>query len=138
MPQAMGLAMSIVGALVLGETAVKAGMIGSPAVMIVALSSICTYTVPNAAGSSTVLRLLFTAAGGLLGLYGLLVSVMGALLYVLSLDSYGAPYMSPFAPHAGTDGQDGLLKSPVCDVKYRPSGIPNVNAVRQRRGNGQA
>lgn len=134
MPQAMGLAMSIVGALVLGETAVKAGMIGSPAVMIVALSSICTYTVPNAAGSSTVLRLLFTVAGGVLGLYGLLVGAMGALLYVLSLDSYGAPYLSPFAPHISADGQDGLLKTPVCDVTERPHGVPNVNATRQRKG----
>ena len=133
MPQAMGLAMSIVGALVLGETAVKAGMIGSPAVMIVALSSICTYTVPNAAGSSTVLRLLFTVAGGLLGLYGMLVSVTAALLYVLSLDSYGSPYLAPFAPRVKPDVQDGLLKTPVCDVTERPQSVPNVNASRQRR-----
>ncbi len=135
MPQAMGLAMSIVGALVLGETAVKAGMIGSPAVMIVALSSICTYTVPNAAGSSTVLRLLFTVAGGLLGLYGMLVAVTAALLYVFSLDSYGAPFASPFAPHIGRDGQDGVLKVPAADMMKRPRGIPNVNATRQRRKN---
>lgn len=133
MPQAMGLAMSIVGALVLGETAVKAGMIGSPAVMIVALSSICTYTVPNAAGSSTVLRLIFTVAGGLLGLYGILVGVMGALIYVLSLESYGSPYLSPFAPHITSDGQDGLLKSPVCNTFRRPQSIPNVNGTRQGR-----
>lgn len=133
MPQAMGLAMSIVGALVLGETAVKAGMIGSPAVMIVALSSICTYTVPNAAGSSTVLRLIFTVAGGLLGLYGILVGVMGALIYVLSLDSYGSPYLSPFAPHITSDEQDGLLKSPVCNTFRRPQSIPNVNGTRQGR-----
>ena len=136
MPQAMGLAMSIVGALVLGETAVKAGMIGSPAVMIVALSSICTYTVPNAAGSSTFLRLLFTIAGGLLGLYGVLVCVIAALLYMLSLDSYGTPYLVPFAPHITSDGQDGLLKSPVSEVTSRPHSIPNVNPTRQRRSNG--
>lgn len=136
MPQAMGLAMSIVGALVLGETAVKAGMIGSPAVMIVALSSICTYTVPNAAGSSTIVRLFMTLLGGLLGLYGILIGVVFLFLYMSTLDSYGTPFLAPFAPHIATDGQDGLLKTPIVDITRRPKSIPNVNATRQRGNNG--
>ncbi len=136
MPQAMGLAMSIVGALVLGETAVKAGMIGSPAVMIVALSSICTYTVPNAAGSSTIVRLFMTLLGGLLGLYGILIGVVFLFLYLSTLDSYGTPFLAPFAPNVGVDGQDGLLKTPVTDIVRRPESIPNVNRTRQRGNNG--
>ena len=136
MPQAMGLAMSIVGALVLGETAVKAGMIGSPAVMIVALSSICTYTVPNAAGSSTIVRLFMTLLGGLLGLYGILIGVVFLLLYMSTLDSYGTPFLAPFVPHIASDSQDGLLKTPIVDITRRPKSIPNVNATRQRGKNG--
>lgn len=141
MPQAMGLAMSVVGALVLGDTAVKAGMIGSPAVMIVALSSIATYTVPDSAGSSSLLRIVFTIIGGLLGMYGLLVCGMFLLLYLAGMNGYGAPYLAPYAPDIGRDKQDGLLKTPVVDIARRPRSIPTENDTRQntvhdRRGNG--
>ena len=47
MPKYVGLALSVVGALVLGDTAVKAGIISTPAVIIIAFSAICLYTVPD-------------------------------------------------------------------------------------------
>lgn len=47
MPRYLGLALSVVGALILGDTAVKAGLISPPAVMIVALTGVMSYTVPN-------------------------------------------------------------------------------------------
>ena len=133
--------MSVVGALVLGDTAVKAGMIGSPAVMIVALSSIATYTVPDSAGSSSLLRIVFTIIGGLLGMYGLLVCGMFLLLYLAGMNGYGAPYLAPYAPDIGRDKQDGLLKTPVVDITRRPRSIPTENDTRQNtkqemRGNG--
>lgn len=134
MPQAMGLAMSVVGALVLGDTAVKAGMIGSTAVMMVALSSIATYTVPDAADSSSLLRLLFTLAGGLLGLFGLLVGVVITLTYVAGLNGYGTPYLAPYAPCVPGDKRDGLLKKPVTDMDRRPSSLPGSNKTRQKEG----
>ncbi|MBQ7227069.1 MAG: spore germination protein [Clostridia bacterium] len=133
MPQAMGLAMSVVGALVLGDTAVKAGFIGSPAVMIVALSAIATYTVPNAAGSSALLRVLFTVIGGLLGIYGLLICGMFLVLYLAGINSYETPYLAPYAPDISRDKQDGLLKTPIVDVVRRPKSVPNVNGTRQKR-----
>ena len=132
MPQAMGLAMSVVGALVLGDTAVKAGMIGSTAVMIVALSSISTYTVPDAADSSSLLRLIFTLAGGLLGLYGLLVCVIFVLVYLASMNGYGTPFLAPYAPNIAADKTDGLLKTPIVDSMHRPFSIPGDNKTKQR------
>ncbi len=132
MPQSMGLAMSVVGALVLGDTAVKAGMIGSPAVMIVALSSIATYTVPNAAGAAALLRVLFTIVGGLLGLYGLLVCGMILMIYLVGMNGYGAPYLAPFAPNVSNDKKDGLLKTPVVDIMRRPESFPNTDGIRQK------
>lgn len=130
-PQAMGLAMSVVGALVLGDTAVKAGMIGSTAVMIVALSAIATYTVPDAAGSSALLRLIFTVVGGFLGLYGLLLGTVFLMLYLAGLNSYGTPFLAPYAPDIPRDKHDGLLKSPVIQIKTRPFSIPTSNHTRQ-------
>lgn len=135
MPRAVGMAMSIVGALVLGETAVNAGLISSPAVMITALSSIALFTVPNLIGPMSVLRIAFTLVGGLCGLFGLILAVLLALHYVCALNGYGAPYLAPFAPLIYTDFKDSIERVPLFDMKKRPKSIPNINPTRQADGN---
>lgn len=131
MPQALGLAMSVVGALVLGDTAVKAGFVGSTAVMIVAFSAIALYTVPGAVGSSSLLRLAFTLIGGIAGLYGVLIASMFLIIYLCSIDCYGSPYLAPFAPMIRKDMKDSLLREPMTDMTLRPLSIPNENPHRQ-------
>lgn len=132
MPRAVGMALSIVGALVLGDTAVKAGLISSPSVMIVALSSIALYTVPKLVGTTSILRLLMTLAGGLGGMYGLVVSTVFLLLYLAGLDSYGAPYLAPFAPLVRSDLKDALIRKPLGVLDTRPQSYPNVNRIRRK------
>lgn len=131
MPRAVGMAMSIVGALVLGETAVNAGLISSPAVMVTALSSIALFTVPSMLGSMSVLRLIFTLVGGLCGLFGLILSVMFTVHYICSLNAYDAPYLAPFAPLVYSDFKDAIERGPLPAMKKRPRSIPNENPTRQ-------
>lgn len=131
MPRSVGMAMSIVGALVLGDTAVKAGIISSPSVMIIALSSIALYTVPNQVGPMSLLRILFTLIGGLGGLFGLVLGVIFLVHYLCSLDSLGTPYLSPFAPLLPNDLKDSLIKAPNRRMKTRPDSVPNINSTRQ-------
>ena len=69
MPQYFGMAMSIVGALILGETAVNAGLVSPPAVMIVALSGITFYIIPSQAAQFSILRLLALIIGAILGVF---------------------------------------------------------------------
>lgn len=131
MPRAVGMALSIVGALVLGDTAVKAGLISSPCVMVVALSSLALYTAPKQVGVMSLLRLLMTVAGGLGGLYGLLLSVLFLVYYLTTLDSYFTPYMAPFAPMLKSDWQDAVIRKPLSKLKKRPASIPNINHTRR-------
>lgn len=131
MPRAVGMAMSIVGALVLGETAVNAGIISSPAVMVTALSSIALFTVPTMIGAMSVLRLIFTLVGGLCGFFGLILAVLFTLHYVCSLNAYDAPYLAPFAPIVYSDFKDAIERRPFPQMKKRPKSIPNNNATRQ-------
>ncbi|MCH5162350.1 MAG: spore germination protein [Clostridiales bacterium] len=131
MPRAVGMAMSIVGALVLGETAVNAGIISSPAVMVTALSSIAMFAVPNMIGSTSVLRLAFTIMGGLCGLYGLILAVLFTLHYICSMNGYGAPYLAPMTPLIYSDFKDSIERAPLKDLKKRPKSIPNINSTRQ-------
>lgn len=131
MPRAVGMAMSIVGALVLGETAVNAGIISSPAVMVVALSSISLYTVPNEVGTMSLIRIVLIIMGGLLGFFGLLISALFFVHIMCSLDSFGVPYTAPFAPYVKNDLKDALIRKPIPMLKTRPDSIPNINHVRQ-------
>lgn len=131
MPRAVGMAMSIVGALVLGDTAVKAGMISSPAVMITALSSIALYTAPNQEGTLTLLRAAFTVLGGLGGLYFLLLGSLYLALYLCSLSGFGVPYLAPFAPLVKEDLKDSIYRVSLLRMNDRPKTIKNVNNTRQ-------
>ena len=132
MPKSVGTAMSIVGALVLGDTAVKAGIISSPGVMIIALSSIALYTVPALVGTTSLLRMLFTLVGGLGGLYGLLLASVVLVHYLSSLNSLGTPSLAPFAPLIGSDLKDGAVRAPLYALSTRPAAIGSPNKRRMQ------
>ena len=132
MPRAVGMAMSIVGALVLGETAVKAGIISSPAVMITALSSIALYVAPNQEGTLTLLRVAFTALGGLGGMYFMLVGMLYLVLYLCSMGGFGTPYLAPLAPFVPGDLKDSFYHASLLRMNERPKSIKNINPHRQK------
>ena len=132
MPKYLGLALSIVGALILGDTAVKAGLISPPTVMIVAVSGITIYTIPEQATQLSMLRFFFTIAGGLLGFYGLMLVSIFVMIYLSDFDNYGAPYLSPLSPRIGNDMQDSIFKIDIVNNKNRPRAIPNKNFKRSR------
>ena len=132
MPKYSGMALSIVGALVLGDTAVQAGIISPPAVIMVAISGITLFTVPGQITTASILRLVFTIIGGVAGFYGLLVGFVFLTSYLMTLDAYGAPYFAPYAPNIQEDKKDGVFKEPLSNFNKRPISIPNINKVRQK------
>jgi spore germination protein KA len=131
MPRAVGMAMSIVGALVLGDTAVKAGIISSPAVMITALSSIALFAAPNQEGTFTLLRVAFTIMGGLGGMYFLLCGSLYLVLYLCSLNGYGVPYTAPFAPLITQDLKDSFYRVSLMRMESRPRSLNAKNKKRR-------
>ncbi len=132
MPKYVGIAMSVVGALVLGETAVNAGIVSTPTIMIVALSGICLYTVPDLTETLSVLRLLFLIIAGSLGGYGIILFGYGLITYLCSLDSFGVPYMAPYAPLIKEDLQDGFTIDFYATMTKRPKSLKNKNKTRKR------
>ena len=132
MPKYLGLAMSVVGALILGDTAVKAGIISPPTVMIVAVSGIAIYTIPDQAAQLSLLRFFMVIAGGFLGFYGIMLVSVFVLLYLSDFDNYGAPYLAPLAPKIVQDRKDLIFKTDIIDNKLRPFSIPNKNRKRAR------
>lgn len=132
MPKYVGLALSVVGALVLGDTAVKAGIISTPAVIIIAFSAICLYTVPDLVETSTTLRLLFLIVAGSLGTFGLLLTIAFLLCYLVTEQDYGVPLMAPFAPLIARDMKDSYYKADLYTLDKRPRVLRSENKTRMK------
>ncbi|MGN1227473.1 MAG: spore germination protein [Christensenellales bacterium] len=130
MPKYLGMAMSIVGALILGETAVNAGVISPPAVMIIALSSMTVFIVADLSSQLAILRLAFVLLGGFMGIYGVLLGIVFLIGYLSTLDSYGTPYLAPLSPKINNDMQDFINMKSVSSMTKRPKSIPNKNSRR--------
>ena len=110
LPKPIGHSVSLVAALIVGDAAVSAGIIGTPIIIVAALTAICTYVVPSLYEPITVLRILFILAGGLLGSLGIVALFFWMLLGMCGMNAFGIPYMSPIAPGSDAFLQDGLLR----------------------------
>lgn len=133
MPKYVSLALSVVGALVLGDTAVKAGIISTPAVIIIALSAICLYTVPDMVETSTILRLLALIVAGSLGTFGLVVMAAYIICYLASENVYGVSIMAPLTPLLIKDMKDGAYKANQSALYNRPKLMKPRNKVRMKK-----
>lgn len=134
MPKYVGMALGVVGAIVLGETGVKSGLISSPAVLIASLSSIGMYCLPDLVGSISVLRIIFVLICTVTGLFGLVSAVLITIGYMARIEIYDTPYLAPYAPMIFSDMKDGVNKVGLRDMKLRPLSYNNKNKVRQRDG----
>lgn len=130
MPKYVGMSLSVVGALVLGETAVSAGFLSTPAIIIVAFSGICLYTVPNFVETGSLLRWLFLLVGGSIGPFGIILLLAFVLYYLLSTDDYGAPLLAPFSPLTAHDLRDTLVKYDMLSLNTRPHILGSKNKTR--------
>ena len=120
LPSYLGLATSVVGALILGDTGVKAGLISPPGVIIVALSKIALYTIPEQQSQITILQIIFIILGGALGLAGIVTGIIYFVNYMNSLDNFDTPYLAPYGPRIPKDLKDGLVTTPVTEINERP------------------
>ncbi len=133
MPKYVALALSVIGALVLGDTAVKAGIVSSPAIIIIALSGISAYTVPDLTGTLSVLRLAYIVAAGSIGTYGIVLLTGALAYYLVSGDSWGTPLLAPFSPLIAHDLRDAVYKADLWSLRERPKVFKPANRTRLRR-----
>ena len=130
MPKLLGMALSIIGALVLGETTVRAGIISPPSIVVVAISSIMLFIVPEQVPQVSLLRIVFTIVGGIAGFYGMLMSFIILTTYLISANGYGVPFLAPYAPTVKQDKQDAIIKRSVTHMYKRPKSLVRRNTTR--------
>ena len=132
MPKYVGMALSIVGALVVGDTAVRAGIVSTPTIMIMALSGICIYTVPELVDTVTFLRLIFLIVAGASGAYGILLLTCFIVIYLCATENFNVSILAPFAPLVKNDLKDTFYMTYVHRMDKRPLSLKPKNRTRRK------
>lgn len=131
LPRNVGQAISIVGALVIGEAAVSAGLIGAPMVIVVAITAVASFVVPAQTDSVSILRIILLILAGFMGGIGILAGLIGLFIHLASLRSFGTPYLSPVAPLTFRDLKDVFIRAPLWSMFTRPRTIGWHDPERQ-------
>ncbi|MGO4544670.1 spore germination protein [Paenibacillus sp. 2TAB23] len=132
LPQQVGGALSIVGVLVIGQAAVSAGFSSPITIVIIALTTIGSFATPayNAALALRLLRFPLIIMAGIFGLYGVMIGLILIANHLLSLKSFGVPYLSPLVPAEFQGMKDLLIRGPLWWMNKRPSFLQPVDTDR--------
>jgi hypothetical protein len=132
LPKPVGSAVSIVGALVIGQAAVQAGIISAPMVIVVAATGIASFGIPryNLGIAYRMLRFPILILAGLLGLFGIIFGAILILIHLVTLRSFGVPYLSPLAPRGNGNLKDVLVRAPRWNMKEHSTFITRENNPR--------
>ncbi|RKP47344.1 spore germination protein [Cohnella endophytica] len=134
MPRNIGQAMSIVGSIVLGTAAVQAGFVSPAIVIVVSITAIASFVIPSndMAVSVRLLRFPLMFLGASFGIFGIILGLIALALHLVSLRSFGVPYLTPFAPFDSEGQKDGLIRAPIQSMIFRPRLIARQNLIRRR------
>jgi len=127
LPSFASSAISIVGALILGEAAVSAGIVSPIMIIVVAITAISSliFSEPEFTNALRIYRILFMIGATILGLYGVLLMFIIFLINLSSYNYLGMPYLSPFAPPNKNIIKDSFIKFPAFSIKKRNSLLTN-------------
>ncbi|WP_324715308.1 spore germination protein [Carboxydochorda subterranea] len=134
LPRVVGPAISIVGALVLGQAAISANLVSPAMVIVVAMTAIASFATPvfSLALAARVTRFVFTMSGALLGLFGMQAVAVLLLVHLCALRSFGVPYLAPVAPLHLQDWKDVGLRLPWWAMRRRPGWLMPKELMRSR------
>ena len=134
LPKTIGQAISIVGAVVVGQSAVQAKLLSPATVVIIALTAITSFTMPNQDFSNALRlwRLLIFLLASLIGIFGLTSGLLFLFFHWSQMETFGVPYLSPFVSDEDKQLQDTLFRFPLNTMKYRPKILDTKNERRMK------
>lgn len=130
-PSAIGPTIGIVGALILGQAAVQAAIVSPILVIVIALTALGSFAVPSFASSFAlrILRFPMTILAGILGFFGLAAGAFALVIHLVTLDSFGVPFMSTISP--SRPSRDVTLRGPLWKMRKRPKFLRTEDPIRQ-------
>lgn len=133
LPKAIGATIGIVGGLIIGQAAVTAGIVSPIMIIIVSITAMTSFTTPNYEITSAfrILRFLLIIAAAIIGLYGIMLGLVIALIHLSRLKSFGVSYLSPMTSTNRNDFKDMFLRFPLRYFRRRPKYMNTGDKVRQ-------
>lgn len=133
LPAPVGQTVGIVGGIVIGQAIVQAGLISNIMVIVVAFTAIASFIIPNydMVAAARLIRFSLMIMAAMFGMFGIVIGLMVMIGHLISLESLGTPYGTPFAPVRLSDWKDALVRSPLWSMKKRPTGSRSIQSDRQ-------
>lgn len=130
LPHPVGQAVSIVGALIMGDAAVSAGIVGAPIVIAIAITAVAGFLVPMLNDAGSILRVIMMILSAVAGFYGLSLGFLTMLIHLSTLSSFGVPYFDGFA--ISRNLQDSIVRMPLWSMVKRPKYIAKGDTTRRK------
>jgi len=133
LPKPIGQAVGIVGGLVIGEAAVRAGIVSPIMVIVVALTAISSFALPEYAMGIAIrmLRFPMMLVAGALGLYGIMLGYIMINVHLVKLKSFGIDYLAPYVPYRLRDWKDLMIRAPIKKMRQRPQMMKTQDPQRK-------
>ena len=132
-PSIIGPTIGIVGALILGQAAVSASIVSPILIIIIAITALASFVVPNYNATFTIriLRFLFIILAGFLGFFGVSFGVFLMTLHIANLNSFGIPFLTPIAPYH-PENKDRVIRPRAYDQPNRPVFLRPLDWILQK------
>ena len=113
------------GGLIIGQAAVTANLVSPIVVIVVALTALCSFSIPNEEFSTAfrLLKFFLIFMSAWLGIYGWMAGLLAILIHLSQLKSFGIPYLMPFVAsdmNSYHDERDSIVRAPVFRMIRRP------------------
>ncbi|MGV8984206.1 spore germination protein [Clostridium sp.] len=129
LPTKIAQTLSLVGGIIIGDTAIQSKMVSPTTLLIVGITVITTFLIPNYDMSLSIrmIRFPMLVLANIMGIFGIAVGWFLILVHLSSLDSLGVPYFA----FNKSDMKDTFIRAPLWKMNKRPEGIPNGDPIRQ-------
>ncbi|WP_233191644.1 spore germination protein [Sporosarcina sp. P18a] len=136
LPSALGGTIGVVGGLIIGDAAIRAGVTSPAMIVVIAVSTISTFTLVNQSlvGTVSILRFLFIIITAFFGMFGFLISVYFTILYLSSIRTFGVPYMNITTDLSWKTIVKSLLRLNPTQYKKRPNMLNPKDKTRSKEG----
>lgn len=129
LPRAVGGAVSIVGGLIIGDAAVKSGLVAAPILILIGLTATSSFVIPSINEQTSIIRLMYILAGGTLGLFGIGIVTAFLIVNICAMDTFGVPYTAPFTPFTKKSFKETFMRSSFRRLAREKNTISDLNGT---------
>jgi hypothetical protein len=134
LPSAIGQTLTVIGALVIGDAAIRAGLVSPSVVVVGSITAVMGVTLVNQTLSSivSVLRFFMFLISSFIGMYGLILAMILLLFYMSRIKSFGVPYLAPISPLNSKDILKAYVRLPWSKMRNRPAVLDPIDPDHQK------